>query len=96
MLGLAVGALLSDSFPKWAARRNHGVFEPEFRFLLLIPVLVVGIPGLFGFGYYASSAHVHWAAVGVIQGLIAFASILAASVSFTYILDSHRNRSVEV
>ena len=96
IIGCILGFMLSDWYPKWAARRNGGLFEPEFRLLLLVPVLFVGIPGLFGFGYYAKSSNVHWAAASTLQGLIAFASILAASVSFNYVLDCHRTRSVEV
>ena len=96
ILGCIVGFFLSDWFPKWAARRNRGVFEPEFRLILLIPVLVVGIPGLFAFGYYAQHRNDTWQAASALQGLIAFASILAASVSFNYVLDCHRARSVEV
>jgi len=96
LLGCLVGFFLSDWWPKWCARRNGGVFEPEFRLVLLVPVLCVGIPGLFGFGYYASRSDVKWVAASCIQGLIAFASVLSASVSFNYVLDCHRNRSVEV
>ena len=96
IIGCILGFLLSDWFPKLAARHNNGIFEPEFRLVLLVPVLLVGIPGLFGFGYYASSSDVHWAVSSALQGLIAFASILAASVSFNYVLDCHRAQSVEV
>ncbi|EMC93683.1 hypothetical protein BAUCODRAFT_76266 [Baudoinia panamericana UAMH 10762] len=96
VIGCIVGFLLSDWFPKWAAKRNNGIFEPEFRLILLIPVLLVGIPGIFGFGTYASGRHVHWAAASALQGLIGFASILAAGVSFNYVLDCHRAQSVEV
>jgi hypothetical protein len=96
LAGCLVGFFLSDWWPKWCARRNNGVFEPEFRLILLVPVLLVGVPGLFGFGYYASRSDVKWVAASCLQGLIAFASVLGASVSFNYVLDCHRNRSVEV
>lgn len=96
MIGCLVGFVLSDWWPKFCARRNNGVFEPEFRLILLIPVLLVGIPGLFGFGYYAAQSDDHWVPASCLQGLIAFASLLAASVSFNYVLDCHRSRSVEV
>ncbi|KAL9108567.1 MAG: hypothetical protein Q9227_006653 [Pyrenula ochraceoflavens] len=96
IIGCIVGFLLSDWFPKWAARHNNGIFEPEFRLILLVPVLFIGIPGLFGFGYYADRSSVHWAAASALQGLIGFASILAASVSYNYVLDCHRAQSVEV
>lgn len=96
ILGSVVGFLLSDWWPKFCARRNNGVFEPEFRLILLIPVLLVGIPALFGFGYYAARGDDKWEAASCLQGLIGFSSILAGSVAFGYVLDCHRNRSVEV
>jgi hypothetical protein len=62
----------------------------------LVPVLLVGVPGIFGFGYYASRPDVKWMASSALQGLICFASVLAGSVSFGYVLDCHRDHSVEV
>ena len=96
IIGCIVGFLLSDRFLKWVSPCNNGIFEPEFRFILLVPVLLVGKPGLFGFGYYGISSNVHWAGSSALQGLIASSSILAASVPFNYVLDCHRSQSVEV
>ena len=31
LVGFLLGQLVSDPSAKWAARRNNGVFEPEFR-----------------------------------------------------------------
>ncbi|KUJ17693.1 MFS general substrate transporter [Mollisia scopiformis] len=73
-----------------------GIFEPEFRLILLLPVLLVGIPGLFGFGHYVSHSGEKWVAASALQGLIAFAAVLAASVSFGYVLDCHRDHSIDV
>lgn len=96
LLAYALGTFLSDWSPKLSARHNHGIFEPEFRMILLIPVSLIGIPALFGFGAYAVTSNVHWVPVSVLYGLIVFAVILAATTSFSYILDSHRSQSVEV
>ncbi|KAE8446563.1 hypothetical protein EG329_011895 [Mollisiaceae sp. DMI_Dod_QoI] len=96
LLGCVLGVFLSDWWPKWCARRNKGIFEPEFRLILLVPVLLVGIPGLFGFGHYASHPGVKWVASSALQGLIGFAAVLAGSVSFGYVLDCHRDHSIDV
>jgi Major Facilitator Superfamily len=96
LLGCLIGVFLADWWPKWCARRNNGIFEPEFRLILLIPVLLVGIPGIFGFGYYASRSDVKWVAASCLQGLIAFSSVLAGSVSYGYVLDCYRSQSIEV
>jgi hypothetical protein len=34
--GAAIGGYLTDVYSKWRARRNDGVFEPEYRLPLLI------------------------------------------------------------
>ncbi|CZR56389.1 related to transporter protein HOL1 [Phialocephala subalpina] len=96
LIGCLLGFFLSDWWPKWCARRNKGIFEPEFRLILLVPVLLVGVPGLFGFGHYASSGHVKWVAASALQGLIGFSAVLAGSVSFGYVLDCHRDHSIDV
>ncbi|KAH8651840.1 major facilitator superfamily domain-containing protein [Tricladium varicosporioides] len=81
LVGSLFGVFLSDWWPKWCARRNKGIFEPEFRLILLVPVLFIGIPAIFGFGYYASRPDVNWVASSCLQGLISFSTVLAASTS---------------
>jgi hypothetical protein len=41
-------------------------------------------------------SNVHWVAASAIQGLIVFAAVLAGSVSLGYVLDCHRERSIDV
>lgn len=36
-------------------QRNKGVFEPEFRIILVVAQLVFGCAGLYGFGITASN-----------------------------------------
>ena len=36
-------------------QKNKGVFEPEFRIILVVAQLVFGCAGLYGFGITASS-----------------------------------------
>lgn len=92
--------ILMDRSSKWLARKNNRVFEPEFRLILVIPTLLIGIPGLVAFGWYADTAnpvhgHVNWVVISVIFGLIVFAAVSALSCAFTYLLDAHRDISVE-
>lgn len=91
-----LGSLAADSSAKAAARRNNGLFEPEYRQWLMIPAFFVGIPGLFAFGYYATEQNITWVLVSFIYGLILFATVFSSAGAYAYILDSHRNLSVEV
>lgn len=91
-----LGSLAADSTAKSAARRNNGLFEPEYRQWLMIPAFFVGIPGLFAFGYYATERDITWVLVSFIYGLIVFATVFSSASAYAYILDSHQNLSVEV
>ena len=46
--GLKVVFSLSDWSVKWAARKNNGIYEPEFRLFLLIPMFILDIAGYIG------------------------------------------------
>jgi Cu/Ag efflux pump CusA len=52
-IGFILSGILSDFSAKWLAKINNGVYEPEFRIILVIPQLVIGAAGLFGFGWYS-------------------------------------------
>ena len=90
----------SDWTCKWLARRNNRVYEPEFRLFLIIPVLIIGVPGLACFGYYAGTAspthEINWVVTSFIYGMIVFVTVLAQADSFAYLLDAHRDVSIEV
>ncbi|KAL8776656.1 MAG: hypothetical protein Q9194_003019 [Teloschistes cf. exilis] len=103
----AVGALLAfgllaglaDRTATFFARRNRNVYEPEFRLCLIAPGLFVGVPGLALFGWYAALAtpeyQISWILVSFLYGLIILATVTQQSTSFAYLLDAHRDISVE-
>ena len=62
----------------------------------MIPAFVIGIPGLFAFGYYSTERNITWVLVSFIYGLIVFATVFSSASAYAYILDSHRNLSGEV
>ena len=94
-LGAVLGFVLSGVLSDWSARvmirRNNGVFEPEFRIILVIPQMIFGCVGLYGFG---------WAAANVQPGgyflpdfffaLEVMGMVLGAVASGLYIVDAHR------
>ena len=50
MIGNIMGGPFVDWAAKMLARRNKGIYEPEFRLPLLIASVVIGSIGYFGFG----------------------------------------------
>ncbi|KAF2808831.1 MFS transporter-like protein [Mytilinidion resinicola] len=49
-LGTFIGGWACDAISQAMAIRNKGVFEPEFRLVIMLPFLVVMIAGSFGLG----------------------------------------------
>jgi hypothetical protein len=54
-LGTLFGGWSSDAVAKGLALRNNGLYEPEFRLLVIIPALATIIIGGFGLGGAISS-----------------------------------------
>ncbi|KAA8894039.1 major facilitator superfamily domain-containing protein [Sphaerosporella brunnea] len=70
----AAGAF-SDFLAKFMARRNNNIYEPEFRILLVIPVAIVALPGIYAFGYTTEAA-AHWIAPSICYGLLTFGVVI--------------------
>lgn len=89
ILGFLVAGLLSDWSTKLLIRRNRGVYEPEFRILLVVPQLIFGCAGLYGFGI--TSNHVtSWFWPDFFFALEVMGMVLGAVASALYIVDAHR------
>ena len=89
ILGFLLAGLLSDWSTNIMIRRNKGIYEPEFRILLVIPQLIFGCAGLYGFGI--TSSHVTgWFLPDFFFGLEVMGMVLGAVASALYIVDAHR------
>jgi MFS family permease len=94
ILGFILSGLISDWSTKLMIRRNNGVYEPEFRIVLVLAQLVFGSAGLYGFGYVSENVH------GAFLPAFFFAlevmgMVLGAVASALYIVDAHREIAVE-
>lgn len=95
--GTIIGGLYSacsDMFQIYMTRRNHGIFEPEFRLLMLVFPIVCCVAGLFMYGlapYYG----VHWivGAIGICLISIALCSI--TGLTLTYVLECYPKQAQE-
>ena len=43
IIAYAIAGPLSDSSARWMAARNKNIYEPEFRILLVIPMLIISV-----------------------------------------------------
>lgn len=94
ILGTAVAGKISDIIVKAMARRNGGLYEPEFRLVMAIPVMITTCIGLMGFGWSAEKKD-HWIVPTVFFGIISFGCSLGSTTSITFCVDSYRQYAGE-
>ncbi|KAK5654453.1 hypothetical protein OQA88_7364 [Cercophora sp. LCS_1] len=94
ILGTAVAGKVSDVIVKAMARRNGGLYEPEFRLVMAAPVAVTTVIGLMGFGWSAQVNN-HWIVPTVFFGIISFGCSLGSTTSITFCVDSYRQYAGE-
>ena len=91
VLGFLLAGLLSDWSANLMMKRNRGVFEPEFRIVLVIVQLIFGCAGLYGFGITANSVERYgWFWPDFFYALEVMGMVLGAVASALYIVDAHR------
>ncbi|EMC91141.1 hypothetical protein BAUCODRAFT_80101 [Baudoinia panamericana UAMH 10762] len=96
LLGFVLAGVLSDSSAKMMTRLNKGVYEPEFRLVLVIPQLIFGCAGLYGFGITSANTSVYgWFWPDFFFALEVMGMVLGAVASALYIVDAHRDVAVE-
>jgi hypothetical protein len=94
ILGTAVAGKVSDIIVRYMTRRNGGVYEPEFRLVMAIPVALSTAAGLMGFGWSAQE-HDAWIVPTIFFGLISFGCSLGSTTSITFCVDSYRQYAGE-
>jgi hypothetical protein len=96
LLGFALSGLIADPSAAFLTRLNNGVYEPEFRMVLVIPQLVFGGAGIIGFGYTANDAKLYgWFWPDFFFALVVMGMVCGAVASALYLVDAHRDMAVE-
>lgn len=89
ILGTAVAGKLSDLIVRFMARRNQGIYEPEFRLVMGLPVAICTALGLMGFGWSAENED-SWIIPTAFFGIISFGCSLGSTTAITFAVDSYR------
>jgi hypothetical protein len=94
IVGLMIAGPLNDFICLYLAKKNHGIYEPEFRLVLMFPVLILGIVGFFGFG---ATLHykTHWIGPVLCFGIANLVMTFETGCVFGYIIDSYEDLSEE-
>lgn len=93
-LGSLIMGALSDPFIKWCARRNKGVYEPEYRLIPCLVGVVSGV-GLMLFGHLVSTGASPYACATV-HGLMLFGVMFVCIGTSNYALDAYRGMANEI
>lgn len=96
LIGFVLAGLVADSSARALTRWNKGVFEPEFRLVLVIPQLVLGCTGLYGFGIVSNNiTRYGWFWPDFFFAFEVAGMVLGAVASALYVVDAHRDIAVE-
>ncbi|KAL7804445.1 major facilitator superfamily domain-containing protein [Trichoderma afarasin] len=94
ILGTGVAGKISDIIVRAMARRNGGMYEPEFRLVMAIPILLATCVGLMGFGWSAEEKD-NWIVPTIFFGITSFGCSLGSTTSITFCVDSYRQYAGE-
>jgi hypothetical protein len=94
IIGEVIAGPLNDWICLALAKKNHGIYEPEFRLVLMVPVLILGVVGFFGFGA-SVSAKTHWIGPVLTFGFANMSMAFANGCVFGYVIDSYEDLSEE-
>ena len=90
-VGFVFAGLFTDVTTRAMIRRNGGVYEPEFRIVLVVPQLLVGCLGLYGFGWSSSSVQAGgWFLPDFFFALEVAGMVIGAVASALYVVDAYR------
>ncbi|KAF7718728.1 Uncharacterized protein PECH_004290 [Penicillium ucsense] len=94
LLGTAVAGKVSDIVVRYMTRRNGGIYEPEFRLVMALPIAISTTIGLMGFGWSAQLMN-SWIVPTIFFGVISFGCCLGSTTAITFCVDSYRSYAGE-
>ncbi|GAA6006971.1 uncharacterized protein JCM10292_000378 [Rhodotorula paludigena] len=86
---------LCDYAATWFARRNGGRFEPEFRLVLIAPMLVLEVFAFMGWALITQNGTLHWMAPVMMYTLINVGQSIGSTAIIAYLIDCHRAHTAE-
>jgi hypothetical protein len=95
LLGTFISPWLSDWMSTKLARKNNGIYEPEFRLVILIPYILLAVPGSVVFGVSIQNQEPWPVPVVLGLGMFILGTQLGATGVITYINDCYRDRAAE-
>lgn len=89
ILGSLSAGIVGDRLTRYLVKKNHGVYEPENRLLMLIPASLFIAFGLFGYGWSSQELD-PWIAPVIFFGCLSYGSSMASTTAITYSVDCYK------
>ena len=93
ILGFVIAGGLSDWSARYMTKKNGGIYEPEFRIVLVIPQMILGCAGLYGWGRTVDGllhSTYHYAVPLTFFALEVAGMVIGAVAGSLYIVDAYR------
>ncbi|KAJ5617874.1 hypothetical protein N7537_002988 [Penicillium hordei] len=90
VLGFPFGGYLSDKSILWLSKRNGGIYEPEMRLWLALPVAITSPTGILIFGMGLAYG-AHWAVLAVGFGVFGFSLAAIGGIALSYLMDCYQD-----
>lgn len=94
VLGSLTTGIVGDRLTRWVVKKNHGIYEPEFRLIMLIPATLFTCFGLMGYGWSSDEAD-PWIAPVIFFGCLSFGSSMASTSAITFAVDCYKMFAAE-
>ena len=96
LVGTAIAGLMGDGFMIRCTKWNGGIYEPEFRMLMVIPMLILGVAGIIGFGITSNDTSKYgWFWPDFFFGVEVAGMVLGAVSAALYIVDAYPELAIE-
>ncbi|TKA82498.1 hypothetical protein B0A55_01240 [Friedmanniomyces simplex] len=98
LIGSILGAFTSGPAADWVvklmARKNNGIYEPEFRLVIIVVTLILGGMSFFGFGW-SLQVQDPWIGPVIFYGIQYFSVGFMNIAVYGYLTDCHRDKAPE-
>ncbi|KAF7525557.1 hypothetical protein PCG10_004795 [Penicillium crustosum] len=89
VLGFPFGGHLSDKSILWLSKHNGGIYEPEMRLWLALPIAIISPAGILMFGLGLAYG-AHWALLAVGFGFFGFSLASVSGIALSYLMDCYQ------
>ncbi len=94
LVGTLFSGYCADAVVQFMTHRNNGIYEPEFRLVLMVVAASLSTVAYIGFGLTIAGGASIYLAIGFL-GVQTFAVPFATSAMFTYIMDCHNRHAAQ-